>query len=169
MKNSSGTNLVSSYCDSNGGHLVIRNASGNSVAQFDVGSGNKDGIMYLFKSDHTATIYALGHTGNITCVSLTQTSSRKVKDNIKPIEDSEKILELQAVSFDFKDKDRGTNKRGFIAEDVEKVLPNLVTPEDEEKPASLDYVGMIPYLQDVIKKLEERVSVLEKKITELGG
>ena len=169
LKNSSGTNLVSVYSDSNGGHLVIRNASGNSVAQFDVGSGNKDGIMYLFKADHTATIWALGHTGNITCVSLTQTSSRKVKDNIKPIEDSEKILELQAVSFDFKDKDRGTNKRGFIAEDVEKVLPNLVTPEDEEKPASLDYVGMIPYLQDVIKKLEERVSVLEKKITELGG
>lgn len=169
LKNSSGTNLVSSYCTSDGGHLIIRNSSGNSVAQFDVGSGNKDGIMYLFKSDHTATIWALGHTGNITCVSLTQTSSRKVKDNIKPIEDSEKILELQAVSFDFKDKDRGTNKRGFIAEDVEKVLPNLVTPEDEEKPASLDYVGMIPYLQDVIKKLEERVSVLEKKITELGG
>lgn len=169
LKNSSGTNLVSVYSDSNGGHLVIRNASGNSVAQFDVGSGNKDGIMYLFKSDHTATIWALGHTGNITCVSLTQTSSRKVKDNIKPIEDSEKILDLQAVSFDFKDKARGTNKRGFIAEDVEKVLPNLVTPEDEKKPASINYVEMIPYLQDIIKKQEERIKVLEEKITKLGG
>lgn len=169
LTNTSGTSLLSAYTDTNGGHLVIKNVSGNSVAQFDVGSGNKDGIMYLFKADHTATIWALGHTGNITCVSLTQTSSRKVKENIKPIEDSEKILDLQAVSFDFKDKSFGTDKRGFIAEDVAEVLPNLVTPEEDGKPASLNYVDMIPYLQDVIKKQEERIKVLEEKITNLGG
>lgn len=169
LTNTSGTNLLTAYTDSNGGHLAIKNISGNTVAQFDVGSGNKDGIMYLFKADHTATIWALGNTGNITCVSLTQTSSRKVKENIKPIEDSEKILDLQAVSFDFKDKDKGTNKRGFIAEDVAEVLPNLVTPEEDGKPASLNYVDMIPYLQDVIKKQEERIKVLEEKITKLGG
>lgn len=169
LTNTSGTNLLTAYTDSNGGHLAIKNISGNTVAQFDVGSGNKDGIMYLFKADHTATIWALGNTGNITCVSLTQTSSRKVKENIKPIEDSEKILDLQAVSFDFKDKDKGTNKRGFIAEDVAEVLPNLVTPEEDGKPALLNYVDMIPYLQDVIKKQEERIKVLEEKITKLGG
>lgn len=169
LTNTSGTNLLTAYTDSNGGHLHIKNISGNTVAQFDVGSGNKDGIMYLFKADHTATIWALGNTGNITCVSLTQTSSRKVKENIKPIEDSAKILDLQAVSFDFKDKDKGTNKRGFIAEDVAEVLPNLVTPEEDGKPASLNYVDMIPYLQDVIKKQEERIKVLEEKITKLGG
>lgn len=161
---------ASLYADANGGNLYLRNYTNNNIsAQLSTGSGNKDGILYLFKSDGTATIYALGHTGNITCVSLTQTSSRKVKDNIKPIEDSEKILDLQAVSFDFKDKAKGTNKRGFIAEDVEKVLPNLVTPEDEKKPASINYVEMIPYLQDVIKKQEERIKVLEEKITKLGG
>jgi hypothetical protein len=160
---------IQNSASSTGGSIFIYNDSDNVVAQFSVGGGNKDGIMYLFKADHTATIWALGHTGNITCVSLTQTSSRKVKDNIKPIEDSAKILDLQAVSFDFKDKDKGTNKRGFIAEDVEKVLPNLVTPEDEERPASINYVEMIPYLQDVIKKQEERIKVLEEKITKLGG
>ena len=190
LKNTSGVNQVSAFINSNGGQLLlgngsrtpitlqnssdggnlyIKNASDNVVCQFNVGAGNKDGIMYLFKADHTATIYALGHTGNITCVSLTQTSSKKVKDNIKPIEDSEKILELQAVSFDFKDKDRGTNKRGFIAEDVEEILPNLVTPEEDGKPSSLNYIEMIPYLQDVIKKQEERIKVLEEKITKLGG
>lgn len=108
-------------------------------------------------------------SGEIVCVSVTQTSSRKVKENIKPITDSEKILELEAVSFDFKNKNEGTNKRGFIAEDVEKVLPNLVTPEGENSPATLDYVGMIPYLQDIIKKQEKRIAALEEKINNLGG
>lgn len=166
-----GTNRPASlFADANGGNLYLRNHTNNNIsAQLSTGSGNKDGILYLFKSDGTPTIYALGHTGNITCVSLTQTSSRKVKENIKPIEDSEKILDLQAVSFDFKDKARGTNKRGFIAEDVEKVLPNIVTPEEDGKPASINYVEMIPYLQDIIKKQEERIKVLEEKITKLGG
>ena len=190
LKNTSGTNQVSLYVDSNGGHLslangsqtpillqnsadggnlYIRNSSGNVVAQFNVGSGNKDGILYLKNSSGTDMIWALGHTGLVSAVTVTQRSSRKVKDNIKPIEDSEKILELQAVSFDFKNKDLGTDRRGFIAEDVEEILPNLVTPEEDGKPSSLNYIEMIPYLQDVIKKQEERIKVLEEKLTKLGG
>lgn len=115
------------------------------------------------------TITGIGSTGVLTCVSLVQTSSRKVKENITPIEDAEKILDLQAVSFDFKDAKLGTDKRGFIAEDVAEVLPNLVTPETETAPASLDYIGMIPYLQAVIKNQEKRIKALEDKLNNLGG
>ena len=79
-------------------------------------------------------------------------------------EEARKILDLEAVSFDYKNKSSGTNKRGFIAEDVAEVLPNLVTAETEELPASLDYIGMIPYLQAVIKEQEKRIEALEKKI-----
>lgn len=126
--------------------------------------GNIHIFLYDGYSGGSRTISLEGDSGIITCVSVTQTSSRKAKENIKPIEDSEKILELDAVSFDFKDKAKGTDKRGFIAEDVAKVLPNLVTPETEETPASLDYVGMIPYLQDIIKKQEARIKALEDKL-----
>ena len=117
----------------------------------------------------TAKIYGYGSTGQLTCVSLVQTSSRKVKENIKPIEDSAKILELDAVSFDYKDKAQGTDKRGFIAEDVAKVLPNLVTPETEDTPATLDYIGMIPYMQDVIKAQAAKIAELEERLTKLEG
>ena len=126
------------------------------------------GQSEIYTGDGSSTnIYLHGGSGNITCVSLTQTSSRKVKANIKPIKDSEKILELQAISFDFKNKNRGTDKRGFIAEEVEKILPNLVTAETEETPASLDYIGMIPYLQDVVKKQNKRIDELESRIARL--
>ena len=108
-----------------------------------------------------------GQNGNVTCVSVTQTSSRKVKENIKPIEDAARILELNAVSFDFKNKEQGTNKRGFIAEDVAKVLPCLVTPESKDRPAALDYIGMIPYLQQIIKEHEAKIKALENEIDQL--
>ena len=89
------------------------------------------------------------------------------RDHIEML--SDESLELDAVSFDYKNKAQGTDKRGFIAEDVAKVLPGLVTPETENAPASLDYVGMIPYLQDIIKKQEKRIEALEGKINKIGG
>lgn len=145
------------------GQLDLYDESGTSCATLygDGGLGLRSGGSF--------TITGIGSTGVLTCISLVQTSSRKAKKNIKPLEDSEKILELNAVSFDFREKAHGTDKRGFIAEEVAEVLPNLVTPETENSPASLDYIQMIPYLQDVIKKQEQRIKALEEKINKLGG
>lgn len=158
--------LIGGAADS-GGSVGIYNSSGTQVGAFM--SVNSAGYISVSNSSGTQTIYGDGSTGSLTCVSLHQTSSRKVKENIKPMEDSAKILELDAVSFDFKEKEQGTDRRGFIAEDVEKVLPNLVKPETETEPAALDYVGMIPYLQDIIKKQEARITALEEKTKSLEG
>lgn len=167
VNNASRNIVLIGAANDSGGSVGIYNASGTKVGAFM--SINSAGYISVSNSSGTQTIYGDGSTGSLTCVSLHQTSSRKVKENIQPMEDSAKILELDAVSFDFKDKEQGTDRRGFIAEDVEKVLPNLVTPETDERPASLDYVGMIPYLQDIIKKQEARITALEEKIKTLEG
>lgn len=152
--------------------IVAANNAGTSKVFFAATDTYGYGAFKNANGDNN--IYLRGDSGDIECVSIHVTdlyyytlhnlSSRKVKENIKPIEDSEKILDLQAVSFDYKDKKRGTDKRGFIAEDVEEILPNLVTEETEETPASIDYVSMIPYLQDIIKKQEKRIQALEEKL-----
>lgn len=142
--------------------------SNNEIRAFLQTASGGGGYLGLYNSDHSAqTIYANGTSGNITCVNLTQTSSRKVKNNIKPIDDAREILKLNAVCFDFKDKAQGVNKRGFIAEDVAEVLPGLVMPETEESPAALDYIGMIPYLQQIIKEHENRIAELENEIKQI--
>lgn len=170
------TQIVSIFANSNGGGAVVtKNSNGNTCAEIYCGNNNA-GYMQIFNSGSTRNIFLAGESGNITCVSLTQTSSRKVKENIKPMdpEEARKILELEAVTFDFKDKAQGTDKRGFIAEDVAEVIPELVTPETEETNAALDYIGMIPYLQAVIKdqdkiikEQDKRISYLEAKLEEL--
>ena len=78
-----------------------------------------------------------------------------------------KILQLVAVSFDFINHEQGTDQRGFIAEDVAEIIPELVIPETDEQPASLNYLEMIPYMQTVIKNQEKRIADQEKRITEL--
>lgn len=153
--------------DGQNGTIRIYNASEELRAWLTVASGG-GGYLGLYNSDGSAqSIYANGTTGTIVCVQVQQTSSRKVKENIKPIEDAEKILELEAVSFDYKNKAQGKDKRGFIAEDVAEILPNLVTPETKETPATLDYIGMIPYLQAVIKAQDQRIQALEEKLNDI--
>lgn len=155
---------VSCYADANGnGHVEAMNPANGYMAVLR--ASNNGGVIDVYDTNYLQ-IQLIGNGGVVRCVTVQQTSSRKVKENIKPMEAEEarKILDLEAVSFDYKNKASGTNKRGFIAEDVAEVLPNLVTAETEELPASLDYIGMIPYLQAVIKEQEKRIEALEKKI-----
>ena len=169
LNNSNGNQIASMGANDYGGALNLSNSSGIRTARLMTAT-NGGGYFSLHDNSSNQTIYAYGSSGNIYCVKVNETSSIKVKKNVKPIEDAEKILELQAVSFDFKDENRGTDQRGFIAEDVAKIIPNLVS--DGETP-SIHYTGMIPYLQDVIKKQQKRIDELESKlnaiIEKIGG
>jgi phage minor structural protein len=169
LNNSNGNQIASMGANDYGGVLNLSNSSGIRTARLMTAT-NGGGYFSLHDNSSNQTIYAYGSSGNIYCVKVNETSSIKVKKNVKPIEDAEKILELQAVSFDYKDENRGTDQRGFIAEDVAKIIPNLVS--DGETP-SIHYTGMIPYLQDVIKKQQKKIDELESKlnaiIEKIGG
>ena len=57
---------------------------------------------------------------------------------------------------------------GFVAQEVEKVLPNLViTANDGRK--GVDEIAMIPILMDAIKKQQNQIAKLQKKIEALEG
>lgn len=148
-----------------GGGYGIRNASGVVVGRLE----SQNGGAYFSLADDVGTqnIYQSGTNGQIVCVSLIQTSSRKVKENIEPMDDADKLLELEAVKFDYKNKALGTDKRGFIAEDVAAVLPGLVNPETDTTPASLDYIQMVPYLQAIAKRHDAEIKDLKAQIKEL--
>jgi len=175
LKNTQGNTGVSVFTLTNGGNIALYNANGETRATFFISDSLDSGFIRLFNTNGDRNIYLEGDDGTIDtggdiyCVNIHTQSSRKIKKNIKPIEDARKILELEAVQFDFKDKKKGTNKRGFIAEDVAAVLPNLVTPEHtqddgHETVAALDYIGMVPYLQAIIKEQETRIKKLEELI-----
>ena len=169
LKNQSGDQMIWLLSDNLGGSIYIYNANTKKTAVEATVDGNNAGVVYVNNSSGTDKIDLLGYNGHIWCTTVHQGSSRKIKKNIIPIEDAAKILELQAVSFDYIEEEMGTDCRGFIAEDVAEVLPNLVIPEEGKKPAGLDYITMIPYLQAVIKEQEKRITELEKKLNEITG
>ena len=165
FKDKAGTIQIYEFAAAKGGCIYIYNSSGNQVALLATGAGNSDGIMYLKDHSGNDTIWGTGESGDFWCTTLHQTSSRKVKKNIveMALDEARKILKLVAVKFDFKDEAKGKDKSGFIAEDVAEILPNLVS----ENKDGIDYIGMIAYLQAVIKDHEERIEALENKLN--GG
>src|SRR6202011_1757973 len=76
-----------------------------------------------------------GHLGTVG-------SSERFKDAIKPMDKaSEALLALKPVTFHYKkelDPD-GTPQFGLVAEDVEKVNPDLVVRDADGKPYSVRY------------------------------
>jgi hypothetical protein len=72
----------------------------------------------------------------------TTASSRRFKEEIKPMEQaSELLFALRPVTFRYKKKidPAGTPQFGLVAEDVEKVTPSLVVRDKGGKPYSVRY------------------------------
>jgi hypothetical protein len=94
-------------------------------------------------------------------------SDRKYKENIKPIESAlDKAMQLQGVTFDWKEADSILDIKediGFIAQDVEKVLPELVRDSGKGN-LSLRYQGITPILLEAIKELKAEIEELKKQI-----
>lgn len=121
--------------------LVARNASGD----FTAGSIN---CSYLTAS---FTVEALD---------FNSTSDLNLKTNVNTIENSLDIVNsLRGVSFDW--KVNGNKSYGVIAQELEQVLPDLVTTKENK---SVNYNGLVGVLLQAVKELSAEVEELKKKI-----
>lgn len=98
---------------------------------------------------------AFTYTSTITASDFLLSSDVNLKENITNIENPlEKVLQLNGVTFDWK-KD-GKHDTGLIAQEVEKVMPEVVnTNEDGEK--SVSYPKLVGLLVEAIKELNDKI------------
>jgi hypothetical protein len=100
----------------------------------------------------------------------TMTSSSRFKENIKPMDKaSEAILGLKPVSFCYK-KDidpRRLAQFGLVAEDVEKVNPDLVIRDSEGKPQTVRYEQINAMLLNEFLKEHRKVEQQQAAIEQL--
>lgn len=127
--------------------------------------------------------------------SIVLTSDERVKKNINSIENSiEKLKKLKSVSYNFtgveedntKDittniiggveksifkpqnnkKNYGRTYYGFLAQDVQKLFPDLVY-KDSAGILGVDYIGMIPLLVNALNEQEITIATQNEKIVDL--
>ncbi len=131
-----------STIDTATGDLTINAAIGSSVGINTITT--IDGDLYV--------------TGNITAYFP---SDVNLKSNVKPIDNSvEKVNKLKGCSFFWNEKagesKDGQKDYGIIAQDVEKIFPELVV-EDKNGVKKVRYEGLIPVLIEAVKELNIRM------------
>jgi hypothetical protein len=104
-----------------------------------------------------------GHLGTVV-------SSARFKDEIKPMDKaSEAILALKPVTFRYKHEldPEGIPQFGLVAEQVEKVNPDLVARDDQGKPYTVRYEAVNAMLLNEFLKEHRKVESLEATVAKL--
>ena len=112
-------------------------------------------------------------SGDLTITgTLVESSDARLKENVRPITDAlSKVTSLQGVHYN-KIETPESEEIGFIAQEVEVVVPEIVTTDDtEEGMKAVSYARTVALLVEAIKeqqviidKQNERLSILETKL-----
>jgi len=108
-------------------------------------------------------------TGNIVVSgTVTANSDAKLKTNVKTIENAlDKVLSLRGVEYDR--IDTGDHQIGLIAQEVEKIIPQVVYPKSSSpdyETKSVSYQNIVGLLIEAIKEQDKRILELERKLGE---
>jgi len=105
-------------------------------------------------------LYFVPSTGTLSATVFNSLSDKTQKTNIQTIINPlDKISELRGVSFNWKETNEPSI--GVIAQEVEKVLPELVTEKHGVK--SVNYDGLIGVLIESIKELKQEIQDLKSQ------
>ncbi len=111
----------------------------------------------------SVVIDSTGHLG-------TKGSSERFKENIKPMDKaSEAVLALKPVSFHYKKEldPEGIPQFGLVAEQVEKVNPDLVARDDQGKVYTVRYEAVNAMLLNEFLKAHRQLEEQQKQIEAL--
>lgn len=104
---------------------------------------------------------ALGMSvGVVTATDFNSASDIKLKENVSVIDNPlDKIIRLEGVNFQW--KETGKKSLGVIAQEVEKILPELVSGDDNK---SVNYNGLVGLLIECVKQQQAEIEELKKYI-----
>lgn len=105
----------------------------------------------------------------VTGVGWSCSSDERLKTNVLSIDNGlDAVLALQGVTYNWKaDPEAQAKVSGFIAQEVEKILPNLVTTDDSGY-KSLNTSGIIPYLVEAVKTQNGKIDDVNSKLSDQG-
>lgn len=141
----------------------------NGSNQLVIGAGSTNWIVgnssYNIGIGTTNPTQKLHVVGNILASgTVTASSDVKLKTNIKPIENAlDKVLSLNGVIYER--VDNSDSQIGLIAQEVEKVIPEVVYPKNSpDETKSIAYANLVALLIEAIKEQNVKIKELERKI-----
>jgi hypothetical protein len=153
-------NLLDQLAASGGGITVTDDTSTNATRYLTFTSATSGSISTENVSSTKLTFNP--STGDLTVGgNVTANSDLNLKEDIVTIPDAlQKVRDMRGVSFSW--KENGRKSIGVVAQEVEKVLPELVNETDGVK--SVAYGNIIGLLIEAIKEQDKRIDDLERRL-----
>lgn len=133
--------------------MKLQNTTDNTWWRFYVSSGSDD--LRLFNSNNGATV--MGAFNDATGA-YTATSDRRLKKDFKDLYFSwDNFMAMKPLTYKYKQDNKPTTYIGMVAQDVEKVYPELVTYHEDNDVYHMDYsatgIVAIKGVQELKKEL----------------
>lgn len=166
-------------------HITIRDLSSNNYGRLNIGNTNSQKWQIAGKPTGSSTqkylLFHLTDTDGSTGDDLIQLrgdgnafiegtwapiSDIRLKKDIVPVKNSlEKISSISGYDYNWKDPNKPLPQTGVIAQEVQKVFPNLVVANNEGN-LSVNYDGLIPHLIESVKELKAEIEQLKAQLKE---
>jgi hypothetical protein len=158
-----------SFLSGNAGDTYVNASNGQSIFfrqenidQMTILSNGNVGIASV------APAFALDVNGIVRATALIETSAKKYKTNIQNLEPQlNKVLQLQPVTFDWKEKKGERPSIGLIADDVINIYPEFVVKNKENEIEGIDYSKLTAVLIQSVKELKEIIDRQQEQINAL--
>lgn len=173
-------------------NLIIQDAGSaqGSQVQFKDNTGAQKGAIYsdakvmTFEVGGTTELVRINSSGEVGigtvspssklhvssgCITGTMCSDKRLKKNLRPVNSQtamlDKVSKLKAVKYQWKNSDDDKTYFGLVAQDVEKVLPEVVsTPADGSPGMGLSCTGLNAVTIEAIKELKRLVESQQQRV-----
>ena len=125
-------------------------------ATFSANTTFNNNVLFTNPTVHTANITS---SGTITASDFNSLSDAKYKTDVHPINDALSIVsKLEGKHFIW--KNTGKPSLGFIAQEVEEVLPQLINTQDNGS-KTINYSVLVAVLVEAIKQQQKQIDELK--------
>jgi len=174
------TNIDAKLHISNGTGLtnVKMERVGNAAWRFGIAASGVDFVLDDSSDDLSTPEFAFQNDGDfhadgdVIAYSTTTSSDERLKENIKEIPYGlEEVLKMKPVEYDWKEKRGGKHDIGVIAQDIEKLIPEIIKENKDLKTKedfkSVDYGKMVAVLIKAIQEQQEEIDCLKANYDQL--
>ena len=162
--------LVVGQYNSSGSSATSADLFSTSAPAFVIGNGTaydatSDAFKVMFNG-YTTVSNDLNVKGNVTVGDVSVLSDARLKANIISLGSTlAKLLQIDGKTYTMKKDENKKQKIGVLAQDIEKVFPELVSESNGVK--SVNYQGLVPVLINALKEQNDRMKVQQSQIDEL--
>jgi hypothetical protein len=125
---------------------------------------NDGGMISIRRSNSQVGVISVTTSGT----TYTTTSDIRLKQDIEPLEATDKLMQMNPVSYSWKADPDGPRSMGFIAQEMQEVMPEAVAVgDDEDAMMSMDYGRITPILVSALQDAHRKIEQLEQRIAEM--